>query len=150
LVIALLAAVHVYKTRNHPGGPAPRHGARLLSGASVTLGGKSSEPVLVHFWATWCGVCRMEEGSIESLSKSARVLSIAVHSGSSADVQRYMAERGLSFPVVNDPAGDLARAYGVHEYPSSFFVSPAGNIVTSEVGYTTSLGLKARMWLADW
>jgi peroxiredoxin len=148
VLVALLVALHFYKTRNHPGGSAPVLSARLLDGSEVTLAGRDSQPVLLHFWATWCGVCRMEESSVESLSHGARVVGVATHSGSAADVQRYMREHGLSFPVVNDADGSIARRYGVHEFPSSFFVSRSGSIVTSEVGYTTAPGLRLRLWLA--
>ncbi len=150
LLLALLIGVHAYKTRDHPGGQAPVRAARLLDGTEVTLGGPHERPRLLHFWATWCGVCRLEESSIEALSHRVDVVSVAVRSGPGAEVERYMRERGLSFPVVNDPDGVLSRSYGVHAYPTSFFVSPSGRITTSEVGYTTSLGLRLRLWLAGW
>jgi len=149
LVLAVLIGVHAYKTRDHPS-DAPVIEARLLDGREIMLGGPHLRPRLLHFWATWCGVCRMEEGSVEALSHGADVVSVAVRSGSGAEVQRYMQERGLTFPVVNDPDGVLSRAHGVHAYPTSFFVSPDGRITTSEVGYTTALGLRLRLWLASW
>ena len=78
------------------------------------------------------------------------MLTVATHSGSAADLRRHMQARGLTFPVVNDPDGSLARKYGVHEFPSTFFLSRSGAITTSEVGYTTGLGLRLRRWIAGW
>ncbi|MFT3926693.1 MAG: protein disulfide oxidoreductase [Myxococcales bacterium] len=148
LFIGLLYAVHLYKTRNHTGETAPMVLGHLLDGGSAQLGGQHEGPVLLHFWATWCGVCSLEEGSIEALSRDVRVISVASRSGSDQDVRKHMRSRGLTFPVINDPSGAIARAYGVREYPSSFFVTRQGSVATSEVGYTTSLGLRLRLWYA--
>ncbi len=150
VLVVLLVGVHLFKTRKHPAGPAPTVQVRLLDGSKAAIGGASERPVLLHFWATWCGVCSLEESSIESLSRDARVLTVATRSGSAAEVRRHMEQRGLTFPVVNDADGSLARKYGVHEFPSSFFLSPSGRITTSEVGYTTWLGLKLRLLIAGW
>jgi thiol-disulfide isomerase/thioredoxin len=148
MLLGVLTLVHLYKTRNHPSGAAPVISARQLDGTPVTLGGPGEGPLLLHFWATWCGVCRMEESSVEALSKGARVLSVAVSSGSADEVRAYMTEHGLSFAVINDPNRVLARKFGVAEYPTSLFLSSSGNIVTSEVGFTTRIGLELRLWLA--
>jgi alkyl hydroperoxide reductase subunit AhpC len=51
-------------------------------------------------------------------------------------------------PIVLDPDGRLARAWGVRSLPTSFVVDREGEIRTVEVGYTTELGLRARLWLA--
>lgn len=149
-VLVLLVGVHLFKTRKHPTGPAPVVPVQLLDGTRVELGAAGAEPLMLHFWATWCGVCSLEESTIESLSRDGHVLTVATHSGSAADLRRHMQARGLTFPVVNDPDGSLARKYGVHEFPSTFFLSRSGAITTSEVGYTTGLGLRLRRWIAGW
>jgi peroxiredoxin len=61
-----------------------------------------------------------------------------------------MSEHGLTYPVVSDPDGSIARRYGVQAYPTSFFLAADGTIKASETGYTTTLGLKARQWFASW
>jgi thiol-disulfide isomerase/thioredoxin len=147
LVLIVLGLVRAYQTRSHLRGPSPRALVQTLEGQTVALGEASQEPVLVHFWATWCGVCRAEESNVIALAKRTRVISVASHSGSAADVQRYVRAAGISYPVINDPDGALARRYGVSAYPTTFFVRVDGSIATSEVGYTTYLGLWARaLW----
>lgn len=59
-----------------------------------------------------------------------------------------MREHELDFPVVNDPDGSIARAWGVHAVPASFILSPDGQIRFVEVGYTTGIGIRLRLWLA--
>jgi peroxiredoxin len=60
-----------------------------------------------------------------------------------------MDEQGLDFPVVLDEQGALAARFGVRGVPASFVLGSGGEIKFKEIGYTTELGLRARMWLAD-
>lgn len=61
---------------------------------------------------------------------------------------RYMQEQGIAFPVLTDRDGALSRAWGVHAVPASFIIAPDGQIRFIEVGFTTGIGLRLRLWLA--
>ena len=50
--------------------------------------------------------------------------------------------------ALRDPAGRIARSFGVRAFPTSFFVDGEGQIQAREVGYTSTLGLRGRLWLA--
>jgi peroxiredoxin len=103
----------------------------------------------VHFWATWCPICRTEQGSIAAIAQDhPDVITVAMQSGTPQEVSRYMQEQGIAFPVVNDPDGIISRAWGVHAVPASFIIAPDGQIRFVEVGYTTGMGLRLRLWLA--
>ncbi len=149
LFAALIAGIRAWQHRDMASGSAPPlHGA-LLSGEAYTLASRSDHPVLVHFWATWCPVCRTEQGSIEAIARDhANVITVAMQSEGSAEVRRHLAEHGLHFQVVNDPEGRLAAAWGVHAVPATFIVNPDGQVRFIEVGYTTEIGLRLRLWLA--
>jgi alkyl hydroperoxide reductase subunit AhpC len=64
-------------------------------------------------------------------------------------VQKYMREQGVSFPVVNDAEGKISARWGVHAVPASFIIDTEGKIRYVEIGYTTGLGLRFRLWLAS-
>ncbi|HJL19737.1 MAG TPA: redoxin family protein [Sandaracinaceae bacterium LLY-WYZ-13_1] len=149
VVLAVVLAFRAWQQRDAASGPAPALSGVAPDGASLALGEAPGEPVLVHFWATWCGVCRAEQGTIDGLAEDGhRVLSVASRSGRPADVAAYVDEHDLDFPVILDPDGRLARRWGVHAFPTSFVIGPDGTIRSTEVGYTTSAGFRARLWLA--
>jgi thiol-disulfide isomerase/thioredoxin len=124
----------------------------IVAGAAPQLPGVvwSKQPTLVHFWATWCPVCRAEQSSIETLAKDfPNTVTIAMQSGDQAAVDKFMREQSLSFPVINDTDGLISQAWGVHAVPASFIVDASGQIRFVEIGYTTGLGLRLRLWLAQ-
>jgi len=147
IVLAGFLILRSYQTRSHLRGPAPGFSARDLDGKPIAIGGPADAPIMLHFWATWCGVCRAEEGSIIAVSERVRVISVASRSGPSEAVARYVHDNQLPYPVINDPTGSLALRYGVKAYPTTYFLGRDGVIATSEVGYTTYLGLLLRaLW----
>lgn len=109
----------------------------------------AGKALMVHFWATWCPVCKTEAPNIETLSQTHNVLTIATQSGDDWEVQNYLKERELSFNVKNDEDGSLAQQFKVTVYPTTFIYNTKGELVFSEVGYTSTLGLKLRMWWAN-
>ena len=104
--------------------------------------------MLVHFWATWCPICRAEQGSIDALARDTPVITVAMQSGDRNAVVQHLRKEELNFPVLNDPDGVIAAQWGVRAVPASFIVDGAGQIRYVEVGYTTGIGLRLRLWLA--
>ncbi len=121
--------------------------ATLLDGTPLQL--PVERPVLLHFWGTWCPVCRAEAPNIETIAKSFTVITVAVNSGSRESVKRYMLQHGLHYPVINDPDGSLAFRYRVTVFPTSFIFDSRGKLRFTETGYTTTAGLIARLKMAD-
>lgn len=148
LFIAVLFAVHLYVTRNAVTGTAPPFAGKLLSGEPVSLQQFRGRPLLVHFWASWCGICRLEQSSIAALARDHQVITVAMQSGDARAVEKYLREHKLRMPVLLDEHGALARRYGVRGVPASFVVDGNGVIRFVEVGYTTGLGLRLRLWWA--
>ncbi len=149
LIVAIVAAVRAWQQRDVPGGAAPALQGTTLAGQPYGLLAHPGRPVLVHFWATWCAICRAEEGSIAAVAHdNPDVITIAMQSGKPQDVARYMKERGIAFPVVNDPDGSISGAWGVRAVPASFVIAPDGQIRFVEIGYTTETGLRLRLWWA--
>ncbi len=119
----------------------------LLDGTSYSL--KNGKPLVIHFWATWCKVCKLEAQNIETLSKKYEVLTIAVNSGENVAVQAYMKERQLTFKVFNDVDSSLVKKFNVEVFPTTFIYDGKGELKFTEVGYTTTAGLLARMKLLE-
>ena len=143
-MVAILG-IRAWQQRDVPGGQAPDLHRMLLGGKAYT---RPREPVLVQFWGTWCPICRTEEASIEKLSKTHHVVTVALKSGSDIEVAGYMKSHGLDYGVLNDPAGEISSGWGVEAVPASFFLDSKGRIRFVEFGYTTPLGLRLRLWLA--
>lgn len=144
---AVVFSVRAYRQHDLARGAAPVLADVTLDGRSLSLE-KIDKPVLVYFWASWCRICRWEQGAIQSIATTRPVISIAMQSGSDAQVSAYVTRHDLRFPVINDEDGSLSRRFGVKVVPTTFIVDGQGNITFTEVGYTTGPGLHIRLWLA--
>ena len=148
-VIALIFfAINAWNSRGASRGMAPEIRGELLDGTPVTLEQTLGKPMLVHFWATWCGICGLEQSTIDSLAKEFNVLTIAIDDALPGRVLIYMKEKGVSYPVIHDPDYFIAGKYGVRGVPSSFILDAKGNIRFVETGYTSEPGLRLRLWWA--
>jgi len=148
LVALLFFGIRAYQQRHMPKGMAPSLDGPDLGGEMASLADYRGKPVLLHFWATWCGVCKVEQHNIDAVSRDLPVLSVASQSGGAGEIAAYVRERGISPRVIVDEQSVLASRFGVHAFPASFVIDGDGEIRHVEVGYTTELGLRARMWLA--
>lgn len=149
LVVIVVVGIRAWQQRDMVSGTAPELQGVTLAGKDYKLSEHPDRPVLVHFWATWCPICRAEQQSIVAIAKdNPNVITIAMQSGKSEDVARHMQDQGIDFPVVNDRDGRISSAWGVNAVPASFIIAPDGQIRFVEVGYTTEIGLRLRLWLA--
>lgn len=149
LVVLTLLLLQWWRAAPLASGEAPPLAGRLIDGAPADLAALRGQPVLVHFWATWCPVCRLGNGNIDALAEDFHVLTVAMQSGGTDEVQVHLAREGLSFPVLNDAYGEHASQWGVHVVPATFVVDGDGRIRFSTVGHTTAAGLRARLWAAQ-
>jgi len=146
LFLLIIVAVRAWQSRHYIEGAAPVIVATTLSGAEFDLRKPRTQPVLVHFWATWCPICQFENSNIANLAEDYSVISIASWSEGEAQVREYLKKEQLNFPVIVDEDGEWANVYGVKGVPASFIVDRSGNIRFIETGYTSELGLRLRLW----
>ncbi|MDD4913253.1 MAG: protein disulfide oxidoreductase [Sideroxydans sp.] len=150
VIVVVVAGIRLWQQRDMANGVAPELKGVTLEQAIYSLPAHPTKPMLVHFWATWCPICRTEQGNIAAIARDyPNTITVAMNSGLSNEVKQYMKDQGIDFPTVNDPDGTLSAAWGVHAVPASFIVAPNGKIEFVEVGYTTELGLRFRLWWAQ-
>ena len=146
--VVLAQGISWWKSRDAMSGNLSEFNVELMDGSRYSISTFSGEPVLFHFWATWCPVCGLQNGSIESIAEDYPVVSIASWSEGETEVKSYMQENGLTFPVMLDESGELARSFGLKGVPASFILSPGSDISFVESGYTSELGLRLRLWIS--
>lgn len=155
LVFALLLLifsniVSYYKSQNLSHEKLPAFDATLLDGKEFnSLHANANKPLLIHFWATWCPTCKVENDTIDALSEKFEVITIAVNSGSDEQIQNFLKEKNLKFKVINDANGTLAKAFHVSAFPTTFIYNKDGSLAFSEVGYSAYISLYLKLLYAQ-
>lgn len=148
LIFIVIFLVRSWMQRDIVSGVAPNISYEMLDGQHFDLYKNKSRPVLVHFWATWCPVCKFEQSNIENISKDFPVITVAMQSGTNEQLKQFMKDENLSFKVINDEKNILSRRYKIKGVPVSFIVNKKNEIKFTEVGYSSELGLRIRLWWA--
>jgi peroxiredoxin len=123
------------------GAPAPDFSLIDTRGQPIRLHGLRGQYVLINFWATWCGPCRIEMPALQSRHQrfwdmGLMVLGVNFDEAASA-VRAYGEELGLSFPLLLDPGAEVQQLYRMRGYPVSFFVDREGIIRIHHIGVMT-------------
>ncbi len=112
----------------------------IQTGDSVSLHQASDGRVtLINIWATYCIPCRAEMPAMEALykelgPKGLRIIAISVDEGNTADVQKFVAQYGLTFDVLQDQSGDIQRVFQTTGVPESFLLDRKGIIAYKIIG----------------
>ena len=89
--------------------------------------------VLVNFWATWCGPCRIELPQFAKLYKEKRGRGLEIlavnEDREDGKLTEYLKEKPLSFPVLVDKDGEVAKQYGVEAFPTSVLIDGNGRVL---------------------
>jgi len=152
-VLALLwAALRVLGGTGLPqdpsGTPAPDFEAPLLGGGgSLALSDLKGTPVVLNFWASWCGPCKQEAPILAAAEKKWRdqgVVFLGVDAqDNEADALAFDERYGIEYRSVVDPQGRIVVQYGVLGFPESFFIDADGVIRAKYVGPIDEASLEA-------
>ena len=103
--------------------------------------------MLVNFWATWCPPCRLEMPGFQTVYDRKKadgfvVLGISTDTGGPDAVKRFLAERGITYPVAMASGGVVRRMGGADLLPTSFLIDRQGRIRHEVRGIFTSVALE--------
>ena len=150
LIVVIIFGIRLWQQKDLVTGEAPSFQSVMLDGRTINLEDYRGKPFILHFWASWCPFCKVEEGSLTKIQKDWPMLSVAYQSGDKNDVMKHMEERSLqSWPTIVDKDNRLGDLFGVKGVPTSYIIDGEGNIRFAEVGLTSGWGLRARLWWAD-
>ena len=121
------------------GKPAPDFTLETPDGKNVSLSNYRGQAVMLNFWATWCGPCKIEMPWFVELQKEygpqgLQILGVAMDDSSKEDIQKFAKEMGVNYTILIGREA-VGQAYGgVDVLPTTFFIDRDGKIVTREFG----------------
>ncbi len=125
---------------------APDFSASTLDGRTVSLADyRGQKKVVVTFWASWCGPCRLEmPGLIRFYKKNHNdssdfeILAVSIDEDTK-EAADFAAKQKLNFPVLLDPGQKVANAFEVEGIPTMFVIDKDGRITDGYVGYSKAM-----------
>lgn len=115
------------------------------SPARLKLESLRGHPVILDFWATWCGPCQMEAPVVNAIAQRYKDRGLAVVGVNTSDedglAAQFIRSKHLGFPVVYDEGNAIAKKYGVNNLPTLVVVSKTGKIVAVRTGVTSDSAL---------
>jgi DsbE subfamily thiol:disulfide oxidoreductase len=134
--------------------PAPGFSLRDLSGRPWDLADLRGGVVVLNFWASWCTTCRSELPSLNALHEQSTqqpgltVVTI-LYRDEPQKAADFMEKNGYTFPVLIDPEGAVAQAYGLTGVPETFVVDGKGVLRKSIIGPTVFDGPEALAYFRE-
>ena len=127
--------------------PSPREGflapdftIESLSGDQISLSDMRGNAIVLNLWASWCPPCRAEMPALQRVYQENHEVGLEVLTvnmtaqDSLADVEAFVQEFNLTFPILLDTSGEVGNAYLMRALPTTFFIDREGVIQQVIVG----------------
>lgn len=136
-----------------PSGPlvgyvAPDFTSSTPQGVTLRLSELRGAPVVLNFWASWCGPCRVEMPDFQAAARryGEAVQFMGVNQGESAEIiTSFAAEMGVSYPLLRDESSQITDLYRVTALPSTFFIDSNGVVQDRVIGIVSGGVLQAKI-----
>lgn len=120
--------------RPHNSKAAPDFALKDIHGQPVNLAQLKGKPILLNFWATWCGACLEEMPSMQRLYDASQnngdfhIIAISIDRSNFEKVNQYVKNLNLSFPILLDPDRKTRKAYFIRSLPTSYLIDSEGKL----------------------
>ena len=123
-----------------PGMPAPPFSSARLDGGKLALESLRGRVVLLNFWAVECPPCRIEMPELEKIhrrysGRGLRVLGVTEMDPPRDEVARFVAEIGVTYPILLDPGARIGGLYRIEAHPTSVVIDARGIVRFVNSGY---------------
>ena len=121
------------------GEQAPDFTLKSMSGENLNLGEQRGNIIVINFWASWCGPCRIEMPILQDFHDQFQDLGVAVW-GVNVEQQNqagldYIRELGVDFPIFFDASNEISAAYNVEAMPTTVIIDRNGTVRAVFRGY---------------
>jgi len=111
----------------------------------LNLADLKGHPVILDFWATWCGPCAIEAPVLDRLARRYESRGLVVLGVNASDpapaMAQYASKKGLSYPMLIDAQNQVFESYGVEKMPSLVIIDKQGNVMSYLVGVVDEASL---------
>lgn len=151
IAASLAVLPRLFRAHASPQGDAPDFTAALVANGEpgttdVSLSAFRGRPVVLDFWATWCGPCQAEAPIVDQVAERYKDRGLVVVGVNTSDEEGLAApwarKKGIRFPIAYDRGNKVASAFGVHNIPTLVVIDKQGKIAAVRTGMTSASELE--------